>query len=68
MLRLNYCQSVYKDLIWNVPIAEYHISLKLAPILRDFSLFCQNLLTCLINLQSEMSSSHWPTTKTPCYK
>jgi len=23
-------------------------------------------LTCLRNLQSEMTSSHWPTTKTPC--
>jgi len=25
MLGLNYCLSVYKDLIWNVPMAEYHI-------------------------------------------
>jgi len=33
--------------------------------------FIQNvvaLATCLTTLQSEMSSSDWPTTKTPCYK
>jgi len=33
--------------------------------------FGQNLVavaTCLRSLQSEMSSSDWPNTKTPCYK
>ena len=44
LLGLNYCLSVYKDLMWNVPMAEYHIQFKLAPILHDFSLFCQNLV------------------------
>jgi len=24
--RLNYCLSVYKDLMWNVPMAEYYIT------------------------------------------
>jgi len=25
--------------MWNIPVTEYHIQLKLSPILRDFSLF-----------------------------
>jgi len=38
ILGLNYYLSVYKDLMWNVPMAEYHAQLKLAPILPDFIL------------------------------
>jgi len=38
ILGLSYCLSVYKDLMWNVPMAEYHTQLKLAPILPDFIL------------------------------
>jgi len=37
MLGLNYSPSVYKDLIWNVPMAAYHVQLKLAPILAYFN-------------------------------
>jgi len=36
-----------------------------------FAYFRQNLVavaTCIRTVQSEMSSSHWPTTKTLCYK
>jgi len=36
-----------------------------------FAYFRQNMVvvaTCVRILQSEMSSTDWPTTKTPCYK
>jgi len=49
MLELNYCILVYKDLMWTVPMVEYHIQLKLAPILRDFSLFWPKL-GCHVNV------------------
>jgi len=54
--------------MWNVPLAEYHVQLKLTPIMRDLAYFRQNLVAvamCLRTLKSEMFSSDWPTIKTP---
>jgi len=51
-------------------MAEYHVQVKLAPIL-ILAYFCQKLAamaTSLRSLQSEMSSSDLPTMKTRCYK
>jgi len=68
MLELNYCLSVYKDLMRNVPMAEYHIYghfVIFLPILQKNWLPWERPLD---PLQSEMSCLDWPTTKTPCYK
>jgi len=49
-------------------MAEYHVQVKLAPILGDFSQKLAAMATSLRFLQSEMSSLDLPTMKTRCYK